>query len=93
MEALPLKELLITFNGSNSSTTTPCNSNNPNNLTDCMEVNKNMTITTYECPINNTFKIIFDYRLNNRLNCVDAKTLGPFNYKFNINCNQLKNSF
>jgi hypothetical protein len=86
MEALPLKELLIGFNGSNSTYKSACNGN-PSNLTDCMEIKKNITITNDECPINNSFEMIFDYKLDNRLNCIDAKTIGPFNYKFNMNCN------
>ena len=91
MMALPLKELLIGFNGSNRSSNSLCNSNltdcMESNLTDCMEIKKNILITKNECPINNSFEMIFDYKLDNRLNCIDAKTIGPFTYKFNINCN------
>ncbi len=92
MDALPLKELLIGFNGSNSTHNSLCNSN-PSNLTDCMEIKKNITITNDECPINNSFEMIFDYKLDNRLGCIDAKTIGPFNYKFNINCNYYRDDF
>ena len=82
VKALPLKELVINNFPIPSSIHTCIE----NDQTDCMEINENILIINNDfCPKNNTVEMIFDYNLNNTLNCAITK-LEPIKYYFDIVC-------
>ena len=85
VKALPLKELVISTvnNFWISSSIHKCIDDGQ---TDCMEINENIPIVNNEiCPKNKTIEIIFDYNLNNTINCAITK-LEPIKYYFEIVC-------
>ena len=85
VKALPLKELIIsTVN--NYRISRSVHTCIENDQTDCMEINENIPIVNNDtCPSNNTIEIIFDYDINNTINCAITK-LGPIKYYFDIAC-------
>ena len=85
MEALPLKELIITVNNDNRTFDDRCSVGDTDHI-DCMEAQKTLSIERQEeCP-SHEIELLLDYNLDNRLGCEITKPSSPFKFIFNILC-------